>query len=258
MFAIAKYIDWISIDDFSDFSGSPDLDQMERIEEAEDATSAPKDDVLRGFLLPTDDPLLERSTSDWSIDDTEFVGGIPLSAAQVIVERMQQEELLTSPGPATTIDSRNASLYGPSVDQSHTQSTDNLLGRYPFLALSDTFSSFSSSGSTSSTGSNLSSGILLQDDDSHGSTSLKDLLSFDINLPEPERLLEIEDIDFEFVYALHTFVATVEGQANATKGDTMVLLDDSNSYWWLVRIVKDNSIGMVAVQMYPFQLQETS
>lgn len=52
-----------------------------------------------------------------------------------------------------------------------------------------------------------------------------------------------EDIDFEFVYALHTFVATVEGQANATKGDTMVLLDDSNSYWWLVRIVKDSSIG---------------
>lgn len=59
-----------------------------------------------------------------------------------------------------------------------------------------------------------------------------------------ECLQDIEDIDFEFVYALHTFVATVEGQANATKGDTMVLLDDSNSYWWLVRVVKDGSIGM--------------
>ena len=58
-----------------------------------------------------------------------------------------------------------------------------------------------------------------------------------------ECLREIEDIDFEFVYALHTFVATVEGQANATKGDTMVLLDDSNSYWWLVRVFKDSSIG---------------
>ena len=57
-------------------------------------------------------------------------------------------------------------------------------------------------------------------------------------------LQDTEDIDFEFVYALHTFVATVEGQANATKGDTMVLLDDSNSYWWLVRVVKDSSIGM--------------
>jgi hypothetical protein len=60
-----------------------------------------------------------------------------------------------------------------------------------------------------------------------------------------ECLRDTEDIDFEFVYALHTFVATVEGQANATKGDTMVLLDDSNSYWWLVRVVKDSSIGMV-------------
>lgn len=34
-----------------------------------------------------------------------------------------------------------------------------------------------------------------------------------------ECLRDTEDIDFEFVYALHTFVATVEGQANATKGD---------------------------------------
>ncbi|KAI9667337.1 MAG: hypothetical protein M1821_000152 [Bathelium mastoideum] len=63
-----------------------------------------------------------------------------------------------------------------------------------------------------------------------------------------ECLRESEDIDFEFVYALHTFVATVEGQANATKGDTMVLLDDSNSYWWLVRIVKDSSIGYLPAE----------
>ncbi|KUJ21947.1 uncharacterized protein LY89DRAFT_390052 [Mollisia scopiformis] len=61
-------------------------------------------------------------------------------------------------------------------------------------------------------------------------------------------LQETEDIDFEFVYALHTFVATVEGQANATKGDTMVLLDDSNSYWWLVRVVKDSSIGYLPAE----------
>jgi hypothetical protein len=60
-----------------------------------------------------------------------------------------------------------------------------------------------------------------------------------------ECLQDPEDIDFEFVYALHTFVATVDGQANATKGDTMVLLDDSNSYWWLVRVVKDASIGLL-------------
>ncbi|KAM4062311.1 RING finger domain-containing protein [Hirsutella rhossiliensis] len=63
-----------------------------------------------------------------------------------------------------------------------------------------------------------------------------------------ECLQDSEDIDFEFVYALHTFVATVEGQANATKGDTMVLLDDSNSYWWLVRVVKDSSIGYLPAE----------
>lgn len=62
----------------------------------------------------------------------------------------------------------------------------------------------------------------------------------------------IEDIDFEMVYALHTFTATVEGQANATKGEHMVLLDDSNSYWWLVRIVRDASIGSCAAP--PFSL----
>ena len=66
-----------------------------------------------------------------------------------------------------------------------------------------------------------------------------------------ECLQETEDIDFEFVYALHTFVATVEGQANATKGDAMVLLDDSNSYWWLVRVVKDSSIGKSAAASQP-------
>lgn len=75
----------------------------------------------------------------------------------------------------------------------------------------------------------------------------------DLSIPDDPRYIDsgwgyeclqyTEDIDFEFVYALHTFVATVEGQANATKGDTMVLLDDSNSYWWLVRVVKDSSIG---------------
>ncbi|PWY73174.1 hypothetical protein BO94DRAFT_559960 [Aspergillus sclerotioniger CBS 115572] len=60
--------------------------------------------------------------------------------------------------------------------------------------------------------------------------------------------IDDEDIDFEFVYALHNFVATVDGQANAAKGDTMVLLDDSNSYWWLVRIVKDGSIGYLPAE----------
>jgi len=80
------------------------------------------------------------------------------------------------------------------------------------------------------------------DDDDTGDLSFTDSRFVDSGWGG-ECLREIEDISFEFVYALHTFVATVEGQANATKGDTMVLLDDSNSYWWLVRVVKDSSIG---------------
>lgn len=80
------------------------------------------------------------------------------------------------------------------------------------------------------------------DDDSKGLSLLQQQILQRLAAMSPDLPLT-EDIDFEFVYALHTFVATVEGQANATKGDTMVLLDDSNSYWWLVRIVKDSSIG---------------
>lgn len=38
----------------------------------------------------------------------------------------------------------------------------------------------------------------------------------------------------------------MEGQANATKGDMLVLLDDSNSYWWLVRVVRDHTVGMLS------------
>lgn len=83
----------------------------------------------------------------------------------------------------------------------------------------------------------------LEDDDASNDVSFSDDPRFIDSGWGGECLRETEDIDFEFVYALHTFVATVEGQANATKGDTMVLLDDSNSYWWLVRVVKDSSIG---------------
>jgi hypothetical protein len=61
-------------------------------------------------------------------------------------------------------------------------------------------------------------------------------------LPFSSRIY-VQDIDFDFMYAFHSFAATVEGQANATKGDMLVLLDDSNSYWWLVRVVKDHSVG---------------
>ncbi|KOS21090.1 Tip elongation aberrant protein Tea4 [Escovopsis weberi] len=86
------------------------------------------------------------------------------------------------------------------------------------------------------------------DDDDYSDLSLPDDARFIESGWASECLHDSEDIDFEFVYALHTFVATVEGQANATKGDTMVLLDDSNSYWWLVRVVKDSSIGYLPAE----------
>lgn len=57
-----------------------------------------------------------------------------------------------------------------------------------------------------------------------------------------------EEIDFKYVYALRTFVATEEGQANALKGDEMILLNDTNSYWWLVRLVKDSTVGFLPAE----------
>lgn len=43
-----------------------------------------------------------------------------------------------------------------------------------------------------------------------------------------------ENIDFDLVYALHNFIATVEGQATVQKGNSLTLLDDSNSYWYVI------------------------
>ena len=57
-----------------------------------------------------------------------------------------------------------------------------------------------------------------------------------------------EDIDFDQVYALHTFLATVEGQASVSKGDNLTLLDDSNSYWWLVRVLKTQAVGYIPAE----------
>lgn len=57
-----------------------------------------------------------------------------------------------------------------------------------------------------------------------------------------------ENINFDLVYALHTFVATVDGQASVVKGDAMTLLDDSNSYWWLVRALKTSEVGYIPAE----------
>ncbi|PWN28779.1 hypothetical protein BDZ90DRAFT_230788 [Jaminaea rosea] len=57
-----------------------------------------------------------------------------------------------------------------------------------------------------------------------------------------------ENIDFDLVYALHTFVATVEGQATVNKGNSLTLLDDSNSYWWLVRVLRTQEVGYIPAE----------
>lgn len=57
-----------------------------------------------------------------------------------------------------------------------------------------------------------------------------------------------ESIDFDLVYSLRNFVATTEGQANVHKGDTLFLMDDSNSYWWLVRVLKTQDIGYIPAE----------
>ncbi|CAO1623603.1 unnamed protein product [Jaminaea pallidilutea] len=57
-----------------------------------------------------------------------------------------------------------------------------------------------------------------------------------------------ENIDFDLVYALHTFVATVEGQATVNKGNSLTLLDDSNSYWWLVRVLRTLEVGYIPAE----------
>ena len=57
-----------------------------------------------------------------------------------------------------------------------------------------------------------------------------------------------ESINFDLVYSLHSFVATVEGQASVVKCDTLILMDDGNSCWWLVRILKTHEIGYIPAE----------
>jgi len=57
-----------------------------------------------------------------------------------------------------------------------------------------------------------------------------------------------ESIDFDLVYSLHTFAATVEGQASVVKGDDLLMMDDRNSYWWKVRVLKTQEIGYIPAE----------
>ncbi|KAI8887365.1 hypothetical protein K501DRAFT_330605 [Backusella circina FSU 941] len=72
--------------------------------------------------------------------------------------------------------------------------------------------------------------------------------SSELSVPDAE-------IDFDMVYALYTFAATVEGQASIVKGDALTLLDDTNSYWWLVKVLKTAEIGYIPAEIIetPFE-----
>ncbi|KAI8984218.1 hypothetical protein BDF20DRAFT_858657 [Mycotypha africana] len=56
------------------------------------------------------------------------------------------------------------------------------------------------------------------------------------------------DINFDLVYTLHSFQATVNGQASVKKGDALTLLDDSNSYWWLIRDLETSEVGYIPAE----------
>ncbi|KAJ3249335.1 hypothetical protein HDU77_007766 [Chytriomyces hyalinus] len=55
-------------------------------------------------------------------------------------------------------------------------------------------------------------------------------------------------IGSNYVYALHTFVANVEGQVCVMKGNNLKLLDNTNCYWWLVKCVKTEEIGYIPTE----------
>lgn len=74
----------------------------------------------------------------------------------------------------------------------------------------------------------------LQEDDQDDAGS-------ELSIPDP-------NIDFDLVYALHTFTATVDGQATVVRGDALTLLDDGNSYWWLIKVLKSAEVGYIPAE----------
>ncbi|KAI8619224.1 hypothetical protein BC830DRAFT_810494 [Chytriomyces sp. MP71] len=63
-----------------------------------------------------------------------------------------------------------------------------------------------------------------------------------------QQTMLMKAIDYSLVYALHSFVANLEGQVCVLKGDPLALLDDSNSYWWLVRCCKTEEVGYIPAE----------
>ena len=66
----------------------------------------------------------------------------------------------------------------------------------------------------------------------------------EIESPLLELDIEPEDIDFTKVYAYHSFVSSQSGQVCVSKDEELVLLDDSNDYWWLVKCVRSDEVNI--------------
>jgi len=60
-------------------------------------------------------------------------------------------------------------------------------------------------------------------------------------------VLHNRGIDSGLVYSIYSFAATVTGQASVIKDDSLFLMDDSNSYWWLVRVLRTQEVGYLPV-----------
>jgi len=65
----------------------------------------------------------------------------------------------------------------------------------------------------------------------------------EIESPILELDIEPEDIDFSKVYAYHSFVSSQSGQVCVSKDEELVLLDDTNDYWWLVKCVRSDEVS---------------
>jgi hypothetical protein len=90
-------------------------------------------------------------------------------------------------------------------------------------------------------------GHSVMEDDSPPSSDPENADQFSDDLSSSPSIPD-DNIDFDLVYALHTFLATVEGQASVVKGDSLTLLDDTNSYWWLVRVLKTQAVGYIPAE----------
>ncbi|KAH9813665.1 hypothetical protein DFH28DRAFT_974026 [Melampsora americana] len=84
--------------------------------------------------------------------------------------------------------------------------------------------------------------------DDEGDRASDSSFSDSVSMSSSPSIPSSDDIDFTLVYALHTFLATVDGQASVVKGDQLTLLDDSNSYWWLIRVLKTQAVGYIPAE----------